>query len=192
MRGLIAASAREVVFSATGGLLAHRRRRADVCRADVHRRLSRVGAMREIRVGSGVEESVWLAGWLEEEPSIVGVKPKRIVAATGHGAAHYGRKRVKSRQADGRDQITSLGFLVIDSTRPFVAVRLIVDPGIEVHCTTLYDEPEQHELQDHVVGMKGGGSCVWNPVLLTEISAVVSTIFFTWLERVAARSRCKT
>lgn len=83
---------------------------------------------------SGAEESVWPAGWLNEEPmALADTDNKRLVNANGHEMAHFGRKQVQSRRKADGDQIMSLVFEVTDVTKPLVAVRRIIDRANEVH-----------------------------------------------------------
>lgn len=70
------------------------------------RKLRGVG-MCDITADSGAE-SVWQAGWLDEEPMITdGIE---LMAADGHEVAHDGRKQVKFRRNREDGQIMSLDF----------------------------------------------------------------------------------
>lgn len=86
----------------------------------------------EITVDSGAEESVWLRGWLREEPTARSrPEAKRFVAASGQEMDHCGSKTVKFLR-QGRIDVRSLGFEARDMPRPTGGVRRPVEKSNEV------------------------------------------------------------
>ena len=130
----------------------------------------------EITVDSGAEESVWPAGWFEEEPlRTSGVEPKKFVAANGQRMAHYGSKQVRfCKKGSDDSQVMSLNFEVMVVTRPLVAARRIVEHGNDV----CFDE-RGGRIVNRAKGTsipleRKGGCYVLNVELLAEVEG------FTW------------
>ena len=125
---------------------------------------------------SGAEESVWPAGWFEEEPlRTSGIEPKKFVAANGQRMAHYGSKQGRFCKKDSDDsQVMSLNFEVTDVTRPLVAVRRIVEHGNDV-CFDEHGGRIVNRAKGTSIPLERKGGCyVLNVELLAEAEG------FTW------------
>ena len=135
----------------------------------------------EITVDSGAEESVWPAGWLNEEPTkTIGVEKKMFIAANGQEMGHYGRREVKLQRVGVNGQIMSLSFEVTEVTKPLVTVRRITEHGNEVRFTSTGGWVENREKGTKIPLERKGGCYVLSVDLLADVMNTESSSGFTW------------
>ena len=100
-----------------------------------------------------------------------GVEKKRFVAANGDEMIHCGRKAVKpKRTQDRQEKIMALSFEVKDVTKPLASVRRVAERGNAVCLHPEGSSIENTTSKERMPLRKKGGSCVMDVDLMVDTS----------------------